>query len=155
MDEAVRLLRAQIILSNECLEKVKALKETLQAEDKGANIMSAVQAVEPALSDLGKLAKKKTEFLQTRKIATMRAFIAQSPPGETREIVVHLLQRVQILEEALGQEIAAARLLLERGKKYVDFHINVMTRTVASDTYNHEAAESESRREIKMFDSSV
>ena len=66
-----------------------------------------------------------------------------------------LLHRVQEFEEALGREIEAARLLLERGKKYVDYHINVMTRTVASETYTQDAANKESRREIKMFDSSV
>jgi hypothetical protein len=155
LEEVVRLLRAQILISNKCIEKIKALKETLQAENKGADIVAAVQAIEPALLELGKLEKDKQEFLRKHKMPAMSAFITKAPPSEEREIVVHLLHRVQEFEEALGREIEAARLLLERGKKYVDYHINVMTRTVASETYTQDAANKESRREIKMFDSSV
>lgn len=155
MEEAVRLLRAQILISNKCLEKIKALKATLQAENKGADIVAAVQALEPALSDLGRLEKDKQEFLQKHKLTAMSAFIKKAPPSEEKEIVLHLLHRAQEFEESLSRETEAARLLLERGKKYVDYHINVMTRAVASDTYTQDAAEREGRREIKMFDSSV
>ena len=155
MEEAVRLLRAQILISNKCLEKIKALKVTLQAENKGADIVAAVQALEPALSELGRLEKDKQEFLQQHKLPAMSAFIKKAPPSEEKEIVLHLLHRAQEFEESLSRETGAAKLLLERGKKYVDYHINVMTRAVASDTYTQDAAEREGRREIKMFDSSV
>ncbi len=155
MNEAVRLLREQIILSNQCLEKIKAIKKVMQAENKGANIVAAVQSLEPALLDLGKLEKKKRDFLHKQSAKDMRTFISQIPPSEEWGILVHLFHRTQEFEESLRREVAAARLLLERGKQYADFHINVMTRTVASTTYNQEAAESESRRGIKMFDSSV
>ena len=155
MDEVVRLLRAQILISNRALEKLKAIKETIQAENKGAHIVAAVQAMEPVLLELGKLEKQKQAFLQGRKLSSVQAVLAQEPASEAREIAVHLLHRAQEFEESLTREVAATRLLLEKGKQYVDFHINVLTRTVASDTYNQDAAESESRREIKMFDSSV
>ena len=155
MDEAVRLLRAQILLSNQCLEKIKALKDTLQAEDKGANIIAAVQSLEPALLDLGKLEKEKRDFLHKQSARDMRTFIGRMSSSEEWEILVHLFHRTQEFEASLRREIAAARLLLERGKKYVDYNVNVMTRTMASNIYNQEAAENSGRREIKMFDSSV
>ena len=155
MDEVVRLLRAQILISNRALEKLKAIKETIQAENKGAHIVAAVQAMEPVLLELGKLEKQKQVFLQGKNVSSVQAVLAQEPASEAREIAVHLLHRAQEFEESLIREVAATRLLLEKGKQYVDFHINVLTRTVASDTYNQDAAESESRREIKMFDSSV
>lgn len=155
LDEVVRLLRAQIILSNEALEKLKALKKILQDAHQGVNVMTAVQALEPVLLELGKLEKQKQAFLAKEKASMMRAYIARLPQSEEREIVVHLFHRVQEFEETLSREITAARLLLERAKKYVDFHINVMTKTVASDIYTQGAAESEERRGIKMFDSSV
>lgn len=155
MDEAVRLLRAQVIISNKCLEKLKAIKSTIQAESKGAGIVAAVQEMEPALLELGKLTKKKQEFLAARQASTMQVVLSREPDSEAREVAVHLLHRAQEFEETLAREVAATQLLLEKGKQYVDFHINVLTRTVASDTYNQDAAESESRREIKMFDSSV
>ena len=85
----------------------------------------------------------------------MRVFISRLPYTEEREILIHLFHRTQDFEQSLQGDIASARLLLERGKKYVDFHINVMTRTVANDTYTQEAAESGSRRGVRMFDSSV
>ena len=57
LDEAVRLLRAQILISNKCLEKLKAIKAAIQAENKGANIAAAVQDMEPALLELGKIGR--------------------------------------------------------------------------------------------------
>ena len=155
MDEAVRLLRAQILISNTCLEKLKAIKATIQAENKGANIATAVQNMEPALLELGKLEKRKQEFLAKRKDSSLQAVLAKEPNSDTRTIAVHLLHRAQEFEDSLVREVASTRFLLEKGKKFVDFNINVMTQTVASDTYNQDAAESESRREIKMFDSTV
>ena len=155
MDEAVRLLRAQILISNTCLEKLRAIKKTIQAENKGADIAAAVQDMEPALLELGKLEKRKQEFLTQCKASSMQAVLASQPDSEKRELAVHLLHRAQEFEESLVREVAATRFLLEKGKKYVDFNINVMTRTMASETYNQDAAESESRREFKMFDSSV
>ena len=155
MDEAVRLLRAQILLSNKCLEKIKALKAVLQAENKGANIVAAVQSLEPALLEMGKLEKGKRDFLNKQGAKDMRVFINRLPYTEEREILLHLFHRTQEFEHSLQENIASAKMLLERGKKYADFHINVMTRTVANDTYTQEAAESGSRRGVKMFDSSV
>ena len=155
MDEAVRLLRAQILISNTCLEKLKAIKATIQSENKGANIAIAVQDMEPVLLELGKLEKRKQEFLQKRKASSVQAVLAKEPESTTREIAVHLLHRAQEFEDSLVREVASTRFLLEKGKKYVDFNITVMTQTVASDIYNQDAAESESRREIKMFDSTV
>ena len=155
MDEAVRLLRAQILISSRALEKLKAIKATIQAENKGADIVAAVQEMEHVLLEMGKLEKQKQEFLRGRQTSSVQAVLASEPPSEARDIAVHLLHRAQDFEESLAREVASARLLLEKGKQYVDFHINVLTRTVASDTYSKDAAESESRREIKMFDSSV
>lgn len=155
VDEAVRLLRAQILLSNKCLEKIKALKKVLQAENKGTSLVAVVQSLEPALLELAKLEKNKREFLQKQNAPDMRTCISRMPFSEEREILMHLFHRTQEFEFSLKRELAAAELLLEKGKQFVDYHINIMTRTVASDTYNQEAAESESRRGIRMFDSSV
>ncbi len=155
MDEVVRLLRAQILISNTCLEKLKAIKTTIQAENKGANIAAAVQDMEPALLEMGKLEKRKQEFLVKNKASSLQAVLAQQPHSDARNIAVHLLHRAQEFEDSLVREVASTRFLLEKGKKYVDFNINVMTQTVASDIYNQDAAESESRRGVKMFDSSV
>lgn len=155
MDEAVRLLRAQVLISNKCLEKLKAIKNAIQAENKGANIVAAVQGLEPALQELGKLEKRKKEFLVAHKVSSLRVALAKESDSEARDVAVHLLHRAQEFEESLLREVAATRLLLEKGKQYVDYHINVLTRTVASDIYNQDAAESESRRGVKMFDSSV
>ena len=137
------------------MEKIKALKKVLQAENKGANIMEAVQSLEPALLELAKLEKSKRDFLQKNGARDMRVFISRMPRSEEWEILLHLFHRTQEFEESLKMEIASAKQLLEQGKKYVDFHINVMTRTVANDTYTQEAAESGSRRGVRMFDSSV
>ncbi len=155
MDEVVRLLRAQILISNKCLEKIKAIKAALQAENKGANIVPAIQEMESVLLELGRLEKQKVAFLHKCGASTLQAVLEKIPNSEAKGVAVHLLHRAQEFEDPLRSEVESTRLLLEKGKQYVDFHVNVLTRTVASETYNQDAAESESRREIKMFDSSV
>ncbi len=84
MDEVVRLLRAQILISNTCLEKLKAIKTTIQAENKGANIAAAVQDMEPALLEMGKLEKRKQEFLTRQKLSSLQAVLASQPHSAER-----------------------------------------------------------------------
>ena len=50
----------------------------------------------------------------------------------------------------------AAQAQLEQGKAFVDFHINIMNQTVASDTYTKPGGGSpELLRGRKMFDTNV
>ena len=47
MNDAIRLLRAQLLLSEECLERLAAVKKALQENTDGTEVTASVQALEP------------------------------------------------------------------------------------------------------------
>ena len=156
MNDATRLLRAELLLNQECLDRLQQLKHILQENTAGAKVTEAAQAILPTLARLNKLDRRKREFLQQVGKARMTAYVADQPDTEERDTVLHLLQKVHQSEDRLRQELTAAKELLKRSKQFVDFHINVMTQTAANETYVPPGtAELENRRGIKMFDTNV
>ena len=156
MNDAIRLLRAELLLSQECLDRLQRLKRALQENADGADTAEAAQAMLPALNKLNLLDKRKREFLQQIGKMRMTAYAADGPDSEERDTVLHLLQKVHQSEDQMRRELSSTKELLERSKQFVDFHINVMTQTAANDTYVPPgAAELENRRGIKMFDTNV
>ena len=156
MNEAVKLLRAQMLLSTECLEKLRAVKEALRDTSNGLGVNAAVQALETPLTKLGKIAKLQDKFLQEAENKRMTAYAASMPDSVERDAVMRLIARVHGLENEMQKELASTQALLQRSKDFVDFHINVMTQTAANDTYAPPGAtEVENHRGIKMFDANV
>lgn len=156
MNDAVKLIRAQMQLSAECLERLRAIKTALQENSNGMGVTDAVQAMEPTLARLGKLEELKEEFLSKNGKKRLTAYAAAITDAEERAIVMRLLSKVRETEESLRKELKSTQALLKRSKEFVDFHINVMTQTAANDTYAPPgASEVENRRGLKMFDANV
>ncbi|MBQ1868678.1 flagellar export chaperone FlgN [Selenomonas sp.] len=156
MDEAVKLIRTQLLLSTECLERLQAIKKALKENSAGEGVTEAVRAIEPTLLKLGQLEKAMQAFLEKTGKKRMTAYAASMPDSVERDAVMRLLARIQGLDERLQRELASTQALLKRSKEFVDFHINVMTQTAANDTYAPPGApEVENRRGIKMFDANV
>lgn len=156
MNDAIRLLRAELLLGQDCLERLEKLKCTLQENTDGAEVTEMTQAILPILNKLDLLDKRKCEFLQQAGKTSMTAYAADCRKPEERDAVLHLLQKVHQAEDRMRRELNSTKELLKRSKQFVDFHINVMTQTTANDTYVPPgAAELENRRGIKMFDKNV
>lgn len=156
MNDAIKLVRAQKILSAQCLEKLRAVKTALQESSNGRGVAGAVQALEPALAKLSKLAALQEEFLRKSGKKQLAACASDMPDPAEREEAVQLLAEAQEAQRRLQKELAATRMLLKRGKEFADFHINVMTQTAANDTYAPPgASEVENRRGLKMFEANV
>jgi hypothetical protein len=156
MNDAIRLLRAELLLMQECLDKLQRIKVILQENTNGAEVEAAVQAIQPILAKLSLLDTRKREFLQRVGKTRMTAYAADQPDSVERNTVLHLLQQVQRSERSMRKELDDAKELLKRSKQFVDFHINVITQTAANDTYVPPgAAELENRRGVRMFDTNV
>lgn len=156
MNDAIRLLRAELLLTQECLDKLQNIKKILQENTDGAEVEAAVQAIQPILSKLNLLDTRKREFLQRAGKARMTAYAADQPDSVERNTVLHLLQKVQRSERTMRKDLDDARELLKRSKQFADFHINVITQTAANDTYVPPgAAELENRRGVRMFDTNI
>ena len=156
MNDAIRLLRAELLLSQECLDSLQKIKRALQDNTGGGTVTEVVQSILPTVNKLNLLDKRKREFLQQAGKKWMMAYVADRPDSEERDTVLHLLQKVHQSEDQMRKELDNTKELLRRSKQFVDFHINVMTQTAANDTYVPPgAAELENRRGIKMFDTNV
>ena len=156
MNDAIRLLRAELLLMQECLDKLQRIKVILQENTNGAEVEAAVQAIQPILARLSLLDTRKREFLQRVGKTRMTAYAADQPDSVERNTVLHLLQQVQRSERSMRKELDDAKELLKRSKQFVDFHINVITQTAANDTdVPPGAAELENRRGVRMFDTNV
>ena len=156
MNDAIRLLRAELLLTQECLDRLQRIKKILQKNTDGAEVAVEVQAIQPILAKLNLLDTRKREFLQREGKMRMTAYAAEQPDSVERTTVLHLLQKVQQAERTMRKELDDARELLKRSKQFVDFHINVITQTAANDTYAPPGtAELENRRGVRMFDANV
>ena len=156
MNDAIRLLRAELLLTQDCLDKLQRMKTILQENTDGAEVEATVQAIQPILAKLNLLDTRKREFLQRVGKTRMTAYVAEQPDSVERNTVLHLLQKVQQAERTMRKELDDVRELLKRSKQFVDFHINVITQTAANDTYVPPGtAELENRRGVRMFDANV
>ena len=156
MNDAIRLLRAELLLTQDCLDKLQRMKTILQENTDGAEVEATVQAIQPILAKLNLLDTRKREFLQRVGKTRMTAYVAEQPDSVERNTVLHLLQKVQQAERTMRKALDDVRELLKRSKQFVDFHINVITQTAANDTYVPPGmAELENRRGVRMFDANV
>ena len=155
MKEAVALLREQLILGNSCVDWLKVLKEAL-IHNSGGEITGAVQALEPALGDYTRLEEAQSAFLKAQKSPRMSAFVASQPDSVERDVAFRLVDKVSALNKQLQEGIALDKELMQRSKKYIDFHVNLMSGVQAGTIYSAPGGPGrDGGRDRKMFDSSV
>ena len=153
--EAVALLRKQLLLGNSCLEKIQALREAL-LHSRGSEVTEAVQDLEPALRDYGRLEKEQSSFLQKAGSPRLLAFVAGQPDSVERDVAFRLVNKVTDLGKKLREDIAVSQQLMARSKEYIDFHVNLMSGVQAGTIYSQPGGPGrDGGRERKMFDSSV
>lgn len=156
MNDAIKLLQVQLLLSRECLTGLQAIGKALTENTNGSGVTEAVQAIEPILTRLNLLANREASFLAQNKASSLNEYIAAKPQGIMQDRALKLLAEASHIEDELGQKLKVTQELLKRSKAFIDYHINVITQTAANDTYTPPgAAELENRRKIKMFDANV
>lgn len=153
--ETVALLRKQLLLGNSCVDWLRALKEAL-IHNNGVEITGAVQALEPALGDYARLEEAQAAFLKRQGKPHLSAFVASQPDSVERDVAFRLVGKVAALSRRLQEDIALDRELMQRSKKYIDFHVNLMSGVQAGTIYSAPGGPGrDGGRERKMFDSSV
>ena len=156
MNDAIKLLQVQLLLSKECLTGLQAIGKALTENTNGSGVTEAVQAIEPILTRLNLLANREASFLAQNKAGSLNEYIAAKQKGIMQDRALKLLAEASHIEAELGQKLKVTQELLKRSKAFIDYHINVITQTAANDTYTPPgAAELENRRKIKMFDANV
>ncbi|MCI7055394.1 MAG: hypothetical protein MR959_00695 [Selenomonas bovis] len=156
LKEGAALLKEELLLGTEALRAAQALRQALQDTAAGRGTGAALLALEAVLGMLREFHRRLDGFLARAGAERLTAFFAAQPPSSLRTGALALLPRTASQQHALRRELQAAQALLEQGKAFVDFHVNIMNQTVASDTYTRPGDEApELLRGRKMFDANV
>lgn len=150
------LLRQQTLLAGVCLDRLDGLKLSLRQSSSGARVAAAVRELGQALRELGGLEKKQTAFLQRTGRASLSEALASQPRSAEKEAALRLLGDAQELQDRLRDRLESSKSLLERGRRFVDFNVNLMSGAAASATYAPPGSGAgEVQRERKIFEADI
>lgn len=157
MDKAIKLLREQMIICSRLNELFTELNNALKESRSGSDVTSSVQSIEPLMKNLSDNDNKIKEFLESIKVPSLKALIEAQPGGTERDVANSLLNKVWNLQKRLRHQITNVARLLVNSKSFIDYNINVMTQTVASNTYGPMGSNNNSRnlQKRRMFDANV
>ena len=152
MEEIIKLLRERIVFCERLSDLFDELSDLLKKNS--AELNATVEKIMPIMQSLSKNDTSTQDFLKKFQIATPNEFIETQSSGIQREMAEKLLDKIIDLQFRLKRKTGEVNILLEKGKAFVDFNLNVLSQTAASNTYGS-AAEKESRRGRKIFDANV
>ena len=137
MDEAIKLLREQTVLCSRLTELLDKLEESLK--NNSHDTARIVQKIDPLVIDLNKNATNTQKFLEASNFKTFGEFIESAAAGVEKDVAYNLLKKVVSSQEKLAKSMQIAAQLLVNGSEFVNFNLNVLSRTQASPTYGSEA----------------
>lgn len=152
MDETIKLLRERSILCAHLSELFDGLIEIVK--NNSPDVQEPVRKIETVIRDLGKNEQTSQDSLKRIKIPTFAEYVAAQEENIQREVAEKLLQKIAESQLRLRNQVAELQLLVQRGKDYVEFNLNILARISASDTYGAEA-QTTSRRSRRMFEANV
>ena len=156
---ALVLLKEQLSAAEEALAAYDALVTALQHSAFGAGISDATAAAERSLSAVRALARRQAEYLAEVQVDSMAAAVASEPNPREHFAVVRAMRAVQARHERLRERVRTAEQLLEKSAEFIRYQLNVVSGTMADDTYGRSQPVAGPpvglRREIAMFDADV
>lgn len=152
MEETIKLLRERSILCTHLPELVDELIGVVK--NNSPDVQEPIRKIEAVMRDLSKNEQKTQEFLTRVKASSLAEFLAAQDKNIQRDVAEKLLQKAADSQRLLKAQAAQLDLLLQRGKDYVEFNLNILARISASDTYGAEAKTS-SQRTRRMFDANI
>ena len=152
MDETIKILREQTILCSHLPalfdELIKVMKEN------SPEVQESINKIEKIMRDLYANEKKAEEFLKRVKAASFNEYLAAQKKSIQRDVAEKLLKKVTESQLRLKDQVAMLKVLLQSGRNYVDFNLNILARTSASVTYGGNA-QRESQRSRRIFEANV
>lgn len=156
---ALVLLKEQLSAAEEALAAYDALVAALQHSAFGAGISDATAAAERSLSAVRALARRQREYLAEVQADSMAAAVASEPNPREHFAAVRAMRAVQARHERLRERVRTAEQLLEKSAEFIRYQLNVVSGTMADDTYGRSQPVAGPpvglRREIAMFDADV
>lgn len=152
MDETIKLLREQTVLCAHLPELFDELIKIMQSNS--PDVQELIQKIETILRDLNNNERKAQEFLKRVKASSFTEYLATQEKNIQRDVAEKLLNKATDSQRRLRQQTDQLKLLLQRGKDYIEFNLNILARISASDTYGA-AAKTSSQRSRRMFEANI
>lgn len=152
MDETIKILREQAIL---CAHLPELFDELIKIiESNSPDVQEPIRKIEAVVRDLSKNEQKAQDFLKKVGAESFAEYITAQDKNIQRDVAEKLLKKTADAQLRLKNQVAQVKLLLKKGKDYVDFNLNILARTSASDTYGA-GAQTDSRRTRRMFEANI
>ncbi len=152
MDETIKILREQAIL---CAHLPELFDELIKVmTNNSPDVQEPIRKIESTVRDLSKNEQKAQDFLKKVGAESFAKYIAAQDKNIQRDVAEKLLKKAADAQLRLKNQVAQVKLLLKNGKDYVDFNLNILARTSASDTYGA-GAQTDSRRTRRMFEANI
>lgn len=152
MDETIKLLRERTVLCAHLPTLFDALIEIMR--NNSPDVQEPVRKIEAVLRDLNKNEQKTQEFLKRVEASSLAEYISAQEKNLQRNVAEKLLQKLVDSQLRLKNQVSELKLLLQHGKEYVEFNLNILARISASDTYGA-TAQRDSQRTRRMFEANV
>lgn len=152
MEETIILLREQTIFCSRLLKLFADLTESLKKNS--LNMIEIVNHIEPAIAELSKNSLRSQEFLKRFDFQNFNEFINSQPDGVKKDVATRLLKHNNDLQFKLQSQMRILKRLTDKGKDFVNFNLNVLSRTSATPTYGA-AAETGIESKRRLFDTNV
>ena len=157
--EALVLLKAQLAACEEAVLRFAALRNALCQSASGGGLTNPTAALEHSLREVGALACRQDALLETMQGTSLTEIIAREPNLTERLAVERVLRAVTARQRELRERMQSCSELLNASAAFVSYQLNVISGTVADDTYGKSqpvaGPNAGIRREIAMFDADV
>ena len=152
MDETIKILREQAVLCAHLPELFDELIKIL--ENNSPDVQEPIRKIESTVRDLSKNEQKAEDFLRRVKAESFAEYISKQDKNIQRDVAEKLLKKTADAQTQIKSKTDKLKLLVQRGKDYVAFNLNILARTSASNTYGA-AAQTGSQRTRRMFEANI
>lgn len=157
--EALVLLKAQLSAAEEAALRFTALREVLCGSASGGGLPQATAAAEHSLAAVRALARRQTELLTQTQTECLADLVGREPNLRERLAAERVLRTVSLRQEQLQERVRICGELLQKSAAFVSYQLNVVSGTVADDTYGNPQPVAGPapgvNRAVAMFDADV
>ena len=152
MDETIKILREQTVI---CSQLPAVFDELIKImRDNSPEVQEPIKKIEKLMRELSANEKAAEEFLKKVNAPNFAEYIAVQNKSLKRDVAEKLLNKAAESQAQLKNQVAELKMLLQSGKDFVEFNLNILARTSASETYGDNAQRS-SQRNRRMFEANI
>ena len=157
--EALVLLKAQLNAAEEAALRFAALRAVLCGSASGGGLPQATAEAEQSLAAVRALARRQTLLLAQTETECLADLVGREPNLRERIAVERVLRAVSLRQEELQERVRICGELLQKSAAFVSYQLNVVSGTVADDTYGNPQPVAGPapgvNRAVAMFDADV